>query len=125
MKTSVNRFYKILTCLFVILFLSSFSGCKKDDSEIKVKKIEGIARIESIVKESAFSSSDLGILNSSGLIVDAGIILFYRTSRGSYGKLGIISIYHSYNYKISFNAKTFSLDGTLVCGATSFGIRGT
>lgn len=117
----------ICIVLLSFIFLTSlFSGCKKEeDQSTTVKKFDDISIADLKEKESSFSTTDLDISNSAGLVMNTGTILFYKTSLGNYGKLEIISIDASDNFKITLKAKTFSPEGTLVSETSSLAIRGT
>jgi hypothetical protein len=125
METSVKGISKILYFLLVFLSLSFLSACKKDDPETTVKQFDDISLAGIIEKESSLSASDLDLSNSGGLLMDAGTILFYKTSLGNYGKLEILSVDQTDNYKITLKAKTYSPDGILLSETTSLAIRGT
>ncbi|MBK7174609.1 MAG: hypothetical protein IPH84_15590 [Bacteroidales bacterium] len=120
---SKGRFTLFLSLIISIVLIT---GCKKEeDSGNTIKKYDEITYADIKSNENSLTSAGIGISDATGLLLKAGDILFYRTNLGNLGKLVIISIEPADNYKITFKAKTFASDGTLISETMSLDIRGT
>jgi len=65
------------------------------------------------------------ISNKSGIIAKKGSVFVYKTSEGNHGKLEIIDVDKSDNYKITFRYVTYDNSGNTVSQSNNFSVRGT
>lgn len=115
---------KTLIILFSV-FLVTLSACKKDSNskpgnygEIKNEHIAAL--------ESSMASQAIAAVNASGtLLLKPGDIIVFKTNKGRFGKMQIVSIDATDNYKLTFNAACYDPDGSTYKSKSNVSIRGT
>ena len=65
------------------------------------------------------------LTNHNGIVAGKGSVFVYKTSEGNYGKMEIIDIDKSDNYKTTFRYVTYANDGSILSQSDNFTVRGT
>jgi hypothetical protein len=127
MKTLAFLKLKTLFALFVLLTVILCAACSKEDpeNEPSLMNYQEIKLSDIKAKESALSSSGMVISDAAGIYFKPGDILFYKTSKGRLGKMEIISVDQTANYKITLKATTYENTGAVCSACTSAQVRGT
>jgi len=78
-----------------------------------------------VAQENDMTSDNILATDSSGILFSPGDVFLYKTNLNRFGKMTIVNINASDNYKLTFNGITYNSDGTVYKQENNVVIRGT
>ena len=122
------KFLVKTTGLLLVVGLLLTSCCKKEQPKEEPhtpSNYSEITKDDIAARASQMSSDDIAATYAGGHILDVGDVLIYKTNGNHYGKMQILAIDDSSNYKLTIKAVSYKDDGSVFSETTSLDIRGT
>ena len=121
----MNTFIKSIIALLLIFVIT---GCSSDDDKgttETVKTFEELTQTDIEALESTMSDAILNASNDTGVLWENGKVLLYKTNLGRFGKMKVLNIDPSDNYKLTIEVVTYATDGMIYSSDTFFEVPGT
>ena len=121
----MNTFIKSIIALSLIF---AITGCSSDDDKgttETVKTFEELTQADIEALESTMSDAILNASNDTGVLWENGKVLLYKTNLGRFGKMKVLNIDPSDNYKLTIEVVTYATDGMIYSSDTIFEVPGT
>ena len=116
------------TILLAFTFLGIAIGCSSDDDSSTPPAgptFEQLTQADIEALESRMSDAILNASNDTGVLWETGKILLYKTNEGRFGKLKVLNIDPSDNYRLTIEVVTYATDGLIYNSASFFEVPGT
>ena len=119
---------KTLSKIFTLLLtMGLLCQCSSDDDSNTSIPLTFETLIQSDIEnlEGSMSDDAINASNESGILLEAGTVILYKTKSGRFGKLKLLNIDAADNYKLTVEAVTYARDGLVYNSNNFLEVRGT